>query len=104
MTIAAANSAAYGGGMMLAPQARLDDGELDVVIIGRSSRLVFLRGLRRVFDGSHVRLPTVEIVRAREVSLDSPTPFTVYADGDPVRDLPVHIRCRPGAIRVVVPN
>lgn len=104
MTIAVANAAAYGGGMMLAPNARLDDGLLDVVLISRSSRIQFLRGLRMVFDGTHVELPTVEIVRAREVRVASRTPFTMYADGDPVRELPVCVSCRPGAIRVIVPS
>ena len=47
-------------------------------------RIEFLRGLRKVFDGTHVNLPHVEIVRAREVSISSPTPFMLYADGDPV--------------------
>lgn len=104
MTIAVANSAAYGGGMMLAPHARLDDGLLDVVLIGRSSRVQFLRGLRKVFDGTHVELPTVEIVQAREIRIDSQIPFMIYADGDPIRELPVSVRCRPGAIRVIVPS
>lgn len=104
ITIAAANGGAYGGGMMLAPDARLDDGLLDVVLIGRASRIEFLRGLRRVFDGTHVNLPHVEIVRAREVSISSPTPFMLYADGDPVGELPARVRCVPGAVRVIAPR
>jgi YegS/Rv2252/BmrU family lipid kinase len=103
MTVAIANAAAYGGGMMLAPEARLDDGLLDVVMIGETSRVQFLRGLRRVFKGTHVELPGVEIVRAREVRVEAERPFTVYADGDPVCALPFRARCLPGAIRVIAP-
>jgi YegS/Rv2252/BmrU family lipid kinase len=103
MTVAIANTAAYGGGMMLAPDAKLDDGLFDVVLIGITSRMRFLRGLRRVFKGTHVELPGVEIVRAREVRVDGTPRYTVYADGDPVHDLPVQARCLPGAIRVIAP-
>jgi YegS/Rv2252/BmrU family lipid kinase len=104
MTVAIANAAAYGGGMMLAPDARLDDGLLDVVLIGQVSKLQFLRGLRRVFKGTHVDMPGVEIVRTREVRVDATPRFEMYADGDPVGELPVSARCLPGAIRVIVPR
>jgi YegS/Rv2252/BmrU family lipid kinase len=103
MTVAIANAAAYGGGMMLAPDARLDDGLLDVVLIAETSKLEFLRGLRRVFKGTHVELPEVEVLRAREVRVDAQPRFTVYADGDPVGELPVSVRCLPGAIQVIAP-
>jgi YegS/Rv2252/BmrU family lipid kinase len=103
MTVAIANGAAYGGGMMLAPEARLDDGLLDVVMIGETSRLQFLRGLQRVFKGTHVELPGVEVVRAREVRVDADRRFMVYADGDPVGELPVRACCLPSAIRVIAP-
>jgi YegS/Rv2252/BmrU family lipid kinase len=103
MTVAIANGAAYGGGMMLAPDARLDDGLLDVVMIGETSRVQFLRGLRRVFRGTHVELPGVEVVRAREVRLDADRRFMVYADGDPVGELPIRARCLRSAIRVIAP-
>jgi YegS/Rv2252/BmrU family lipid kinase len=104
MTVAVANSAAYGGGMMLAPDARLDDGMLDVVLIGETSKLQFVRGLRRVFKGTHVELPNVEVIRAREVQVRSERPFAIYADGDPISELPATIRCLPGAIRVITPG
>ncbi len=104
MTVAVANSAAYGGGMMLAPDALLDDGLLDVVLIGEASKLQFVRGLHRVFSGTHVELPNVEVIRAREVQVRSERPFAMYADGDPICDLPVTVRCLPGAIRVITPG
>jgi YegS/Rv2252/BmrU family lipid kinase len=102
-TVAVANSAAYGGGMMLAPQASLEDGLFDVVLIAKQPKLQFLRHLPKVFRGEHVHLPAVRIVRAREVEIQSDRPFTVYADGDPIAELPVKLTVLPGAVRVMVP-
>lgn len=104
ITVAIANSAAYGGGMLMAPGARLDDGLLDVVVIAEASRLRFLRSLPLVFQGTHVDLPYVSVVRAREVAVACERPLTMYADGDPIGQLPVTVRCVPGAIRVMAPS
>jgi YegS/Rv2252/BmrU family lipid kinase len=102
-TVAAANNKAYGGGMHLAPDARLDDGELDVVLVAPSSRVDFLRRLPMVFKGTHVGLPSVTVLRGREVTVSADRPFVVYADGDPIGELPVTIKAVPGAIRVLLP-
>jgi YegS/Rv2252/BmrU family lipid kinase len=103
-TVAAANATSYGGGMLLAPDARLDDGKLDVVMYAPSSRLAFLRGLPRVFKGTHVELDAVTVLRGAEVRIAADRPFTVYADGDPIGDLPVTIRAIPAAVRVLLPS
>jgi YegS/Rv2252/BmrU family lipid kinase len=102
-TVAAASSGAYGGGMMLAPEARLDDGLLEIVLIEEVSRLRFLANLPRVFRGTHVELPTVRVLRAKEVEISANRPFTLYADGDPIAELPARVRALPGAVRVLVP-
>jgi YegS/Rv2252/BmrU family lipid kinase len=102
-TVAAANSRAYGGGMFLAPDARLDDGELDVVLVAPDSRRQFVRCLPMVFKGTHVGLPSVTVLRGREVRISADRPFDVYADGDPIGELPVTIRAIPGAVKVLLP-
>jgi YegS/Rv2252/BmrU family lipid kinase len=102
-SVAAANSKAYGGGMFLAPDAELDDGALDVVLSERTSKLRFLRNLPLVFKGRHVELPEVRVLRGAEVRVSADRPFVVYADGDPIGELPVTIRAVPGAIRVLLP-
>lgn len=103
-TVAVANSGAYGGGMLLAPDASLDDGLFDVVLISDAPKLRFLRLLPTVFKGTHVTHENCEIVRAREVRVSADRPFTMYADGDPIAELPVTVRVLPGAIRVMVPG
>lgn len=102
-TIAAANSKAYGGGMFIAPDARLDDGLLDVIAIADVSKLKFLRGLPAVFRGEHVGNDEVSVRRCRELEIAADRPFSVYADGDPITELPATIRVLPSALNVIVP-
>jgi YegS/Rv2252/BmrU family lipid kinase len=102
-SVAAANSKAFGGGMFLAPDASLQDGLLDVVMIKDIPRLQYLRLLPTVFNGTHVRVPAVEIVRAREIEVSADRPFMMFADGDPIIELPLTVRALPRAVRVLVP-
>ncbi len=104
-TVGACNSKTYGGGMRAAPDALLDDGLLEVVVLESVSKLRFLtRILPKVFSGEHVREPTVHVFRAAEVAISAERPFTVYADGDPLGELPLRIRAVPGAVTVLVPR
>jgi YegS/Rv2252/BmrU family lipid kinase len=102
-TVACANGSAYGGGMYLAPGAQLDDGQLDVVTVAGVSKLRFLAQFPKVFRGTHVRNPEVEVRRGREVRISADRPFTLYADGDPIGELPATVRTVPGAVRMLVP-
>jgi YegS/Rv2252/BmrU family lipid kinase len=102
-SVAAANSKAYGGGMLLAPDARLDDGELDVVLISDLSKWAYIRSAPSVFKGTHVRNPAVRVLRGAEVHVESDRPFVVYADGDPIGETPITLRALPGALQVLMP-
>jgi YegS/Rv2252/BmrU family lipid kinase len=97
------NSKAYGGGMYIAPDASLEDGLLDVITIADMPKLRVLRLLRTVFNGRHVLAPEVSQRRVREVRVSADRPFTLYADGDPIAELPATVRALPGAVRVIVP-
>ena len=101
--VAACNSGMFGGGMALAPDADLADGLLDVVVTGDSSRLEALRGLPKVFRGTHLSDPHVELFRAAELHVDAERPFRIYADGDPIGTTPATIRAVPQALRVLAP-
>ena len=102
--VAVANSGVYGGGMRLAPAASVEDGCLEVVTTSATSRATFLRGLSRVFAGTHVAEPSVRVRPARTVELAADRPFRVFADGDPVGPLPCTVTVRPGAVRVLLPR
>ena len=104
-SVGAANSKAYGGGMYAAPDAELDDGLLDVVTCGEISKVHFLtRILPRIFKGTHVQDPAVEQFRTASVRISADRPFTVYADGDPIADLPSTVSVVPRAIDVLCPR
>jgi YegS/Rv2252/BmrU family lipid kinase len=103
-TIAAAGSSSYGGGMRLAPGARLDDGLLDVVVIADMPKLRVLALLPTVFWGGHTRYREVEVLRARTIAITASRPFTLYADGDPLAELPATVTVLPGAVRTIVPR
>jgi YegS/Rv2252/BmrU family lipid kinase len=103
-TVGACNSKTYGGGMRAAPDALLDDGLLEVVVLESISKLAFLtKILPRVFSGTHVREPSVHVFRAREVLIEADRPFQMYADGDPIGELPLRVSAVPGAVKVIVP-
>ena len=103
-TVGAANSKCYGGGMRAAPDALLDDGLLEVVVLESVSKLAFLTKLiPKVFNGEHVKLPGVHVFRAAEVAISCDRPFTMYADGDPIGELPVRVSALQGAVTVLVP-
>lgn len=102
--VVAGNSKAYGGGMYITPDASLEDGLLDILTIADMPRLRFLRLLPTVFKGRHLLVPEVKVRRARELRVSANRPFTMYADGDPIAELPVTVRALPGAVRVIVPT
>ena len=103
-SVGAANSRAYGGGMYAAPDAELDDGQLDVVTLADMPKRRFLFSLMpKVFKGTHVHEPEVTVTRAAEVRIAADRPFTLYADGDPIAELPVTVRALPQAVSVLVP-
>jgi YegS/Rv2252/BmrU family lipid kinase len=103
-TVGAANSKTYGGGMRAAPDALLDDGLLDVVVLESVSKLRFIaKILPKVFSGAHVDEPGVRVFRARELSVTADRPFTMYADGDPIGELPLRVGAVNCAVRVLVP-
>jgi YegS/Rv2252/BmrU family lipid kinase len=101
--VAVANNSVYGGGMYIAPDAELDDGEFDVVSIGETGKLRFLGGLRDVLRGTHVQRDEVSVFRTPRLALDASRPFPVYADGDHLTDLPVSLRVLPRSLSILVP-
>lgn len=99
-----ANSKAYGGGMFVAPQAVLDDGELDVVAKEHVPKGQFLRSLPKYFKGTHLSDPSIHVWRGEQIEVDADRPFDIYADGDPIGTTPATISIRPRCLRVIVPR
>lgn len=103
-SVSVANNKAYGGGMYIAPDAELDDGEFDIVAVGAVGKLRFLGNLPKVFKGTHVEKDEVKVFRAPHLELSASKPFPVYADGEHLTDLPASLRILPRALTVLVPG
>ena len=101
--VAVANSGVFGGGMWLVPDAELDDGMLDVALTAHRPKGAYLRGLNKVFKGTHVHEPGFTLLRGREITFRADRPFVPYADGDPISELPVTVRVVPRSLRVIAP-
>jgi diacylglycerol kinase (ATP) len=100
MLISVANGQSIGGGMKVTPDAVLDDGYLDLFIVGPLSRLGLLAVFPKVFSGGHTGHPAVHIRRVRSVELAAAN-VVAYADGERIGPLPLSIDVVPGAIRVL---
>jgi diacylglycerol kinase (ATP) len=99
MLVCVANGRSIGGGMLIAPDALLDDGALDLVIVDRMPKVRLLRLFPLVFRGEHTERPEVHLRRVRTVSLDA-SGMVAYADGERIGPLPVQVAVAPGALRV----
>ena len=102
MLVAVGNGQSYGGGMRVTPDARLDDGLLDVMVLGPMTKRGFIRAFPTVYKGTHLANPAVTVRRARHVVLHAEG-VTAYADGERVSRLPVTCDAVPGALEVYAP-
>jgi YegS/Rv2252/BmrU family lipid kinase len=103
-SVAVGNSRAYGGGMLLLPHAELDDGKLDVLLSGETSKLAFLRHLPKVFKGTHLDSPEAHVLKGEVIEVSSDRPFVIYADGDPIGATPATMRVERQALLVIGPS
>lgn len=96
-----ANGKYAGGGMMLAPNATLDDGIFDVIIADRATRFDIIRELPRIGRGGHLKNPRVSEHRARAISITAAEPLAVDVDGDFAGYTPAELVVLPSAIRMM---
>ncbi|MFF5343730.1 diacylglycerol/lipid kinase family protein [Streptomyces althioticus] len=100
-TVVAANSGTYGSGRLIAPDARLDDGLLDVVMIRHAPRLLFFALMNELRTGAHVHRPQVRVLRGREIRIEADRAIPYGTDGEVDATLPVTARILPGALDVL---
>jgi YegS/Rv2252/BmrU family lipid kinase len=103
-SVSVANNKAFGGGMFIAPDAELDDGEFDIVAVGEVGKLRALASMPKVFKGTHIEEEWVRVFRARHLELTASRPYPVYADGEHLSDLPASLRVLPRALSVIAPR
>ena len=96
--VAVGNTAYFGGGMQICPDAQPDDGILDVAVVGRLGRLALLRFLPTVFGGRHRDHRSMSWHRCTEVTIRGDV--ELWGDGEPLGPTPVTLRAVPGALSV----
>jgi diacylglycerol kinase (ATP) len=107
LTAGFANSGRYGGGLTLSPEAAIDDGLIDVVLLGEAWLPKLAVELVAFMSGRHDRHPSIHLSRAREIRIDTPVgaaPVEIVADGDAVAQTPATVTIRPSSLRVRVPR
>ncbi len=103
---ATANTPWYGGAMHIAPPANPFDGKLDVCLVGPTTKFRVLGMLSRVMRGRHVELPEVSMLRTTRLNAEliSGQDVEIWADGEPISQLPATIECVPGAVTIMLPR
>lgn len=98
-----ANAPSYGGGMKVAPNARIDDGVLDICFLNKTGRFEFLRAFPRVFRGTHVTHPKVRMFRVKRGRVEATPPMPILVDGEVIGETPVDFEVVPRALKIKAP-
>jgi diacylglycerol kinase (ATP) len=100
---AIANTATYGGGMKIAPRARMEDGLLDVCVIGGVDPFKLAIMFPTVYFGRHLSIREVDYFQAARLRVETETPLDIYADGEYVCRTPAEVSILHEALKVLVP-
>jgi len=103
MLAAFANTSTYGSGMKIAPHAKMEDGQLDVCVIGGIDPFKLFCLFPTVYFGRHIRIREVQYWRSARVRVETETPLDIYADGEYVCQTPAEVSVRAAALKVIVP-
>jgi diacylglycerol kinase family enzyme len=96
-----ANTPLYGGGMKIAPRARMDDGLLDVCVVGGVDPFKLFCMFPSVYFGRHLKIREVQYFQSGRVRVETEPPLDVYADGEFVCRTPVEVGVERGVLKVV---
>jgi diacylglycerol kinase (ATP) len=94
----------YTSNFLMAPTASIDDGLLDVTLLGKASRIRLLRCFPTIFTGEHVHLDEVETFKARRIRINTDSPKILAPDGENLGSTPVEVECLQRAIEVFAPE
>lgn len=98
-----ANGRYQGGGMLIAPEAVPDDGLFDVLVIGDITKQDFVLNVGKIYRGTHLSHPKIELLRSASVSVDAEVPVPLELDGEQPGTTPARFEVVPAALRLRVP-
>jgi diacylglycerol kinase (ATP) len=102
MLCVVSNSGVFGGGMLVVPEASVTDAKLDMLILNKISRLKLVKIFPRVYKGTHVTDPAVELLEATKVEIAADG-MPIYSDGEYVGQAPFTATVVPGSLLVIAP-
>jgi diacylglycerol kinase (ATP) len=98
-----ANAPTYGGGMKIAPNAQLDDGQLDICVVSDMDKFKLFCLFPTIYLGRHLSMPEVQYFQTNRLRLETETPLDVYGDGECVCQTPIEVSTARSALKVVIP-
>jgi diacylglycerol kinase (ATP) len=99
-----ANGRYQGGGMLIAPEAVPDDGLFDVLVIGDITKRDFVLNVGKIYRGTHLSHPKIELLRGARVSVEAEVPVPLELDGEQPGTTPATFEVVPAALRLRVPG
>jgi len=101
--ISISNTPTFGGGLKIAPQASITDGQLDITFASSNkfSRLGIVRQFPKILSGEHVNLPQLSIFGTPQLAIETEQPTAIYADGEYIGQTPCRVLVRPAALKIV---
>ena len=97
------NSRYTGTAFLMAPEAKIDDGLLDLVVVKRISRFRILRIFKTIFTGAHIREPEVVFHQARKITIETDEERALNVDGEVLGRTPIQIECLPRDLKLFWP-
>lgn len=95
-----ANSRYTGSSFLIAPDAKIDDGLLDIVILKKISRPRILKLFPSIYSGKHIQYPEIQTYKAQQIEIDTDYPMPLMPDGEIIGETPVKISCIKGALEI----
>jgi diacylglycerol kinase family enzyme len=102
LSLVIANGRYFGGGMHIAPEAKLDDSLLDMVVLGNFGKIELLKNLKKVYSGTHLSHPKVKLIKDTRLVVESAQKFLLHADGEILGEGPVAFSILPKSLTLLV--
>lgn len=95
------NGSYFGGGMMISPDSKLDDGLMELIILKRTNRIQLINLFMKIFSGDHIGHKNVIIKQAKKFEMYTDEPMTYHAEGELIGETPIQIEVIPQALRII---